>query len=903
MMLNKSYCCFKAKCLSVVFLAGLLCFAKQGFTETLVEWDFSNGLQGWVGNAQTDKLQAKDGIISFVSIGSDAWIEGPPADIPQGKRIIVTIQMKSAADTSGQLFYGPVFTELNSERFKVQNDNKWHEYSFLLSNKTGTGTRFRLDPCTAKGNICIRKIKVEIFNEYSLPQFDRAGVPVKEELKTVRIISGDLAIEHYLQNLNGFVISAGDKQAGCGYEGELIGFDDGENAQWINLKDGKIKHQLLENGKALQIIWEATDKLGGDWSIERLIRAKDSNEVISIENEISCSKDRNILRLPWVTILAGLGTFGEKKHQGLFAGVEYLDDEPSSSEADIAAPKNIRNTPDATWITIPLMVIQADHKYVGIIWDKDDLTAATFDSPDRIYGSKGHLMSLSAPGIGELRKENSYIAYKPFKLAAGKTLRKSVLIIGGKADSAVEGIKQYVKIKGLPDLPKFGSFEEAVNLLGKGWTSSKINEGGLFRHAVWFNSFKAGPAADAVIFMDWLANQTEDTALKKKLLDEKDKAISKAAADITFASSVGHVRLPTAPLVMGNMYEYVKGRKTLATQQLKEFDEKGIKYYSAGGTDYAKTHFAKHANGYSANVVADILESALLSGDIDLCKASIDLLNKQTTLYSNSVPRGAQTWELALHTPDILASAHLVKAYTLGYIISGQADHLEQARYWAWTGLPFVYLNQPTDGPIGKYTTIAVYGATNWQAPVWFGRPVQWCGLVYASSLHLLSQYDNSGPWSDIAKGITSAGLQLTWPDSDQERVGLLPDFFELKEQLRAGPAINPGTVEAHVAELYGRGKLYDLKKIKDGMFIHAPCEIKNLKNDQIITADVEGWGNRDYQIVISGMQKAPQKVTAHQLDSKAIILGAEEVPDFEYHSGLKLLVIKTKGHIRLKLY
>ncbi len=224
------------------------------------------------------------------------------------------------------------------------------------------------------------------------------------------------------------------------------------------------------------------------------------------------------------------------------------------------------------------------------------------------------------------------------------------------------------------------------------------------------------------------------------------------------------------------------------------------------------------------------------------------------------MPRGAQTWEVPLHTPDILASAHLVKAYTLGYIIAGKQEYLNQARYWAWTGVPFVYLVNPTEGDIGPYATIAVLGATNWQAPVWFGRPVQWCGLVYASALHLLSQYDKEGPWETIAKGITATGLQMSWPAGDPKRQGLLPDVFDLKAQLRDGPAINPGTVQAHVPELFGKGTLYDVKRLpKKGWFIHAPCPIRDLhETNDSVAFTVDGWGQKPFYVLLSGVEQKP---------------------------------------------
>src|SRR5688500_11826110 len=164
------------------------------------------------------------------------------------------------------------------------------------------------------------------------------------------------------------------------------------------------------------------------------------------------------------------------------------------------------------------------------------------------------------------------------------------------------------------------------------------------------------------------------------------------------------------------------------------------------------------------------------------------------------VPRGAQTWEVPLHTPDVLASAHLVHAYTLGFELTGDASFLDQARYWAWTGVPFVYLVNPTGGRVGPYATIAVYGATNWEAPVWFGQPVQWCGLVYADALYRLAPRDPAGPWKQLADGITASGVQQSWPSSDAQRQGLLPDFFHLREQRADGPAINPGTLQANAA-------------------------------------------------------------------------------------------------------
>ncbi|MBP7054021.1 MAG: hypothetical protein KBE65_23670, partial [Phycisphaerae bacterium] len=77
-----------------------------------------------------------------------------------------------------------------------------------------------------------------------------------------------------------------------------------------------------------------------------------------------------------------------------------------------------------------------------------------------------------------------------------------------------------------------------------------------------------------------------------------------------------------------------------------------------------------------------------------------------------------------------------------------------------------------------------------------------------------LAQYDPQGPWRQIASGITATGLQMAWPVDDVDRQGLLPDYFLLEAQQREGPAINPGTTQAHVAELFDVGAIYDVRRL-----------------------------------------------------------------------------------------
>jgi hypothetical protein len=887
------------------FICAILCFtfpANSAGGETIAQWDFSQGTHGWMGNARVADLSHSTEGLTFKSIGEDPWIEGPAVDLPEGKMFRVTIRMRSDADRSGQLFYGPVFSEPMSRRFLVKNDNRWHDYSLFIRDGVGAGTRFRLDPCHGPGQITLAYIKIEVIEKVPQPKLKMPTVINKSGQEKFSVRSGQVQITHYGKNWGNFSVMVDNIGMGIGYNNELIGimFEDG--SQWLDLSEAKTSIRQIHKDREILIEATASDGNGGRWKISRRFTAEKVEGTIAVETEISVNKNRNVVRLPWLTLFSGVGTFGRSKHQGLFAGLEYLADEPSSSKADIITPEHVRRIPDGLKVTFPLMAIEHEGRYVGLVWERHDMIAAEFDSPDRIYKSGGHLMGLSAHAVGPGRFENEFAAYEPITIQADKPLRARVMIIAGNGDSIVEAVKHYLSIAPLPELSGFqNGFSDAVKLLAHGWLDSAINEDWLFRHAVWGDSFGAVPAADAAVFMDWLANHTEDTTLQERLNQGRDKAIARLPAGEPFSSGVSHVRFPIGPLVFGRVDEYVQARKNQAHALLREFDENGLKVYRPGNVDYGKTHFANHANGLAGTSLVQILEAATLCADKQLMDEAIELLDKQTRLYANTVPRGAQTWEVPLHTPDILASGHMVKAYLLGYIISGRREHLEQARYWAWTGLPFVYLDDPSAGQVGEYATIAVYGATNWEAPVWFGLPVQWCGLVYASALYQLAEHDDSGPWQKISKGITLTGLQMTWPESDRQRLGLLPDIYNLQQQHRDGPAINPGTVGAHIGDAYRKGKMYDMKRLKDrGWFIHAPCEIRDLQEGKdSVSMKLDGWGNEYYYVLISGLEEKPAGIIARRAKEQT---GRDVSSDVRFYRDKRYMTVRLEGKSELRL-
>ena len=162
--------------------------------------------------------------------------------------------------------------------------------------------------------------------------------------------------------------------------------------------------------------------------------SRSSPGAIAVSADCTVDAPREVVFLPLLLLLPGHGSFGSLKGQGLFAGVEYLDNEPSSSTADLNEKAGAnRRVPDSARITFPLMAVQAHDHYVGLIWDRAPELAALFDSPDRIFGSESHVLGLIAPGADGVERENGALfPIEPQTLEPGQPVKASALIIGGK---------------------------------------------------------------------------------------------------------------------------------------------------------------------------------------------------------------------------------------------------------------------------------------------------------------------------------------------------------------------------------------------------------------------------------------------------------------------------------------
>ena len=239
-----------------------------------------------------------------------------------------------------------------------------------------------------------------------------------------------MTLEYVGTQIGDFLIEVDGREMATGYSNELLGTLFDEDIEWLDLNRSSVITESAPDGFSLTA--HLSDSRGADWTIRRDILPGPIDGTIEMQVRIQVDADRDVMCVPWLTVFPGLSTFGAHKEQALFAGLEYLSDEPSSSEADIGAPGHIRRVPDPVKVTFPLMAISAGKRYIGLIWEPSEWLGPIFDSPDRIFGSDAHVMGLTGPVVGPNRFENSLLAHTPTRLAANEPITARIWIIGGE---------------------------------------------------------------------------------------------------------------------------------------------------------------------------------------------------------------------------------------------------------------------------------------------------------------------------------------------------------------------------------------------------------------------------------------------------------------------------------------
>jgi len=454
----------------------------------------------------------------------------------------------------------------------------------------------------------------------------------------------------------------------------------------------------------------------------------------------------------------------------LLAGSEFLGPgDVSSSEIDVIWPDSDRFSPPSTRLTMPLMVFNVtkteqfgEHEipvetFVAMTWTelsgrstdaelsgRSTGARPTFDIPNRLDVVNDMRMSLR-----------------------GREKICAVISVG--EGNMSDAIRWFLRCGELPDIPPAPRSPEAQNALTlAAFRGPLLGEDGV--------SWGYGAEPD-------FARQPYDSI----------------AATIWRLSGQLPV-LPGQPVyggspIQNHAYYFLTGRPLELIDLMRDRAASIMAEMRPDGSFMFLTRFpdvetSEPSVGYCARRTLEMMEYARLTGDLRTFRQVERSLEYMTRFR---IPRGGRFWEAPLHTPDLLTAAHIVTLHVRAFEFSRDEKHLEQAQYWALTGIPFVYLHD--ERPNMLYAAVPMFGASERENPVWFGMSQPWCGCVYAYSIALLGKYDKSIDWLKIARGILHSAESVQLESGPY--IGCLPDGFSLETQEPVSWKVNPAPLAA----------------------------------------------------------------------------------------------------------
>jgi len=535
--------------------------------------------------------------------------------------------------------------------------------------------------------------------------------------------------------------------------------------------------------------------------LETTFSVNETDPWLAVTYTFTASREVDVRHLFGPMVLAGESAFGEAKSAALFPGLEYLVGNERSSSDDDIRDEYVRLVPDPEKVTVPYMAVQHGRSVVQLMWPPPGLAesgwsplSAMFASPNWFHGQTNHLMALFAPGGKDYVAENQLAASEPIRLNAGDQLviHSKLATYEAAGRGLADATRMWFAAYDVPEVLPPRTVGEAVKLATAAYTTTcwDADANG------WHPTLGADPAPaefipSAVVALLMNSLITTDNAAAAECTETARRAMSgrpPARYGPALAWRVGGVRETIAALEQASAASIEKQRSN------------GSWVYAGDDNDPPLGTSGATAPGICAAALEPVLTYAGVTGDAAATRAAVAGLEFMSRF---TVPRGAQLWETPLHAPDLLASARAGSAFLAGYRLTGNTRYLEEARYWAETGLPFVYLWHDPLRPALAFATVPAFGATFYRPPGWFGRPVQWCGLEYGRFLARLAarlSYDEI--YQTVARGILYSAIH-------QQRAagpfaGTYPDVWDLATNQPREPYLAPELLLELAYALFG---------------------------------------------------------------------------------------------------
>ncbi len=434
----------------------------------------------------------------------------------------------------------------------------------------------------------------------------------------------------------------------------------------------------------------------------------------------------------------------------LFPGLEYLEaTEPSSGD---------RRSPDPAQVTVPLMAYEVGGVLVALMWK--DGAKPTFEAREK------NRMGL-APIAGPVE----------------------ALLLVEPGATVLDAVPRWTEFfGGLPEPEPWPRTLEQELALCKAGLASVAAERGKHRHAVG---------------KDWPADWTPGFGVLLHLLGEPVDWFDYSDLLSTVNCHLLRWEAPFYAGEPGTVKKLVERMQQVVN--LRNGDEHEWGFHPTSELERRLGTAGEIVLGTSSQNALAVAKAARMTGDPGLKSIALDVLAR---MRRHRVPRGGRSGEGPIREPDLLSAAFAVGASVEAWKLSGDAAYLADARRWAKSGLPFLYLWNLPARPGMRYGAIPAFSTSNDTKP-WFGVPVQWNGLVYAYYLRKLAPHDKSFDWLRVAEGITASAVQQQYADGPSK--GCSPDSLADQCRRRAPPDLNPEELLVNILTSIGKDPDPDL--------------------------------------------------------------------------------------------
>ena len=571
-------------------------------------------------------------------------------------------------------------------------------------------------------------------------------------------------------------------------------------------------------------------------------------------------------------------------------------------------------------ITIPLMAIHHGGDVAGMFWDPhlewqsgQRMPGARFDVPPQNGMDEYSSFGLYVPPPPEWRPENSDTAMKPILVTPDSPLvLQGTIWLGNESDlqpqpagGLLEGelifsaLTKYFTTEKLAE-PKEPprDYEAEKKLSREAWTDTIwVPEANGWRHCVGENWPPApAPGMATLLLFDRLT--TSDPEIRIQLQDRinqaMETAIEKNGAGYLSSGVNCHIMQGEYPFYGGELHEALGRWMSQGLNLMKQQQDNSTWVWNPGDEPRRQNLGTPgQANsGTCAGPARFLLRLGRVLGDNHFIQAGLRGLEAMERFR---VPRGAQGWECPLHAPDILASAYALRANVEAYRATGDDKYLRQAKYWAHSGLPFIYLWNIESIPSMRYNTIPIFGAT-FYTHTWLGRPVVWCGLVYAHALQQFARFDDSLDWEKIARGITVSAMWQQY-EMDHPSKGCYPDSFDLRAVKRNPADINPEDIMVNLYLLHDVDPGIKTLKLFCGdkkVTVSSGAKIEALPSDKNLSLKLSFYEGESIYTLVTPADTV-NRVAIGGRELQRVDNLSEVVEGYSLHKGRHWLIVKNR--------